>query len=197
MVFSGMNLFQHSTHPRLIRPHDDEQVFTEKTYFCACINDFYVGEVLFIGAYFVLAFHNKHTMITKYTMGFPPTFFIDFQHCCVPFPATFLGFLISIRVMVTECVVCSCTCFNRIAIPEKSLHVRRIKYNTIKRLILVGQITAVNSVSDIRWVKVVIICINLPPEDAFSEGNVSNFRPLWDMKPQHIWKDVCIVAHIS
>src|SRR3989304_9192216 len=122
MVFSGMNLFQQSTHSRLIRPYDDKQVFAEKTYLSACIDDFDVGKVLSVCAYFVLAFHNQHTTITKHAMSFPPAFFIELQNCSMPFSATFFGFLISVRVMGTKCIVCSCTCFNGVSIPEKSLH---------------------------------------------------------------------------
>lgn len=197
MVFSGVYLFQQSTHPGFIGPYYNEQVLTEKAHFCVCINDFYMGEVLSISAYFILAFHNENTIIAHHAMGFPSTFFIKFKHRCVPFTATIFWCLVSVRVMVTECIMCSRPCFGRIAIPEESLHIRRIKYDAIKRVILVWQITAVNSIRDIRWVKVIVIGINLPPENTFSESRVSNFGSLWDMKLQNIWKYICIISDIG
>jgi len=104
----------------------------KKPIFAYVIDDFYVGEILAIGAYFILTFYNKHTLTTQYEMCFASTFFIELHDCCVPFATSTFWRFVSVRVMGTESIVCSCTGFNRTAIAEESFHVRRVKDNTIQ-----------------------------------------------------------------
>jgi len=132
MIFPGVNLFHQSAHPRSIRPHDNEQVLTKETHFCIRIDDFYVGEILAIGTYFVLAFHNQHTMTTQHAMCFTPTALLELHDRCVPFAASTVRRFVSVRVVGTEGIMCSCAGFNRIAVSEESFHARRIKDNTVK-----------------------------------------------------------------
>ena len=76
MVLSRVGLFQQPAHPRLVGPHDNEQVFAEEAHICIRGDDFDMGEVLAVGADFILTFHNEHAAVAQDAMGFASSFLV-------------------------------------------------------------------------------------------------------------------------
>ena len=76
MVLSRVGLFQQPAHPWSVGPHDNEQVLAEETHLCVGGDDFDMGEVLAVGADFILTFHNEHAAVAQYAMGFAPAFLV-------------------------------------------------------------------------------------------------------------------------
>ena len=69
-----MRLFQQPAHPRFVGPYNNKQVLAEETHFRIGGDNFHVGEILAVGADFILAFHDKHTAVAQHAMGFSPPF---------------------------------------------------------------------------------------------------------------------------
>lgn len=76
VILPRMSLFQQPAHPGLVGPHDNEQILAEETHTCVGGDDLYVGEVLAVGADFILAFHDEHAAVTQHAMGFLPAFLV-------------------------------------------------------------------------------------------------------------------------
>ena len=91
MVLSCVDLFQNSTHSRLVWPNDNEEVFAEEAKRGVGIDDFNMGQVLTVRAHLVLTLHDQYAPVSQYPVGFPATLLIEIHDCSMPLPPPRLG----------------------------------------------------------------------------------------------------------
>jgi len=79
----------------------------------------------------------------------------------------------------------------------ETLHVRRIKHNTVDLFLTIREVATVGARFDVRRKKLIFLFGNVLPENAFSESHIGDSRTAWDVEPQNLREDFAVVAGIS
>ena len=70
MILSRVDLLLHPTHSGSIRPHEYKQVLGVEPHRGVLVDDLNVGQMLPVGAHFVLALDNEDAAIAKHATSF-------------------------------------------------------------------------------------------------------------------------------
>ena len=79
----------------------------------------------------------------------------------------------------------------------QAFHIGRIEYDAIERSLCIRQLAAINARFEVAWQQLIILQLDVPPENSKPVSNVGNLGPLWNMEAQYLGKDFGIVANMG
>jgi hypothetical protein len=136
-----MCLGYQATHTWFALARDDKQVFGDKTLIMQFIDQFDVRQPLLVCANLILAFNNINAAITQNSPGF-------FSSCEIQIENRLMVLLFGVCPIVF--VVILVILMVPMCAPTRCVHVWRIKDYAINRAMLIRQLSAIYTVSNIR-----------------------------------------------
>ena len=76
------------------------------------------------------------------------------------------------------------------------VHIWRVEYDAVYLTVLIGKITAVDTIQNVCRKQPVGIFRDIPPKDAFAIGHI-RYRAKWgNIQTQNAWEYVVITIHV-
>ena len=166
MVLPRVHLSCHTTYPRAVVAHHNEEVFSNKTHVFILSHDFDMCESLTVGTYFVLALDDEYSAIPQYPVSLSTAINVQFKNSFVifaPRPIT--------RAIVA--VVAFVWILARVRGATRGVHIWRVEHHAIYVSISVWKITTVGPVCNVGWQKPVSAQFYILPEHTLAIGDIS------------------------